>query len=182
MNIHDTELPGVFVVEPKVYGDARGFFMETWNMRRFSSFGINLQFVQDGHSRSCRGTMRGLHYQKPHPQGKLVRAVVGEVFDVVVDVRRSSRTFGKWIGIQLSAENKRMLWVPEGFAHGFYVTSDFAELLYKFTDYYFPEHECCIRWDDPNLAIHWPVTSTNGLLLSDKDSNGKALTEAELFS
>ncbi len=152
-----TAIPDVLIIEPKVFGDARGFFFESFNRRQFADLiRRNVDFVQDNHSRSARNVLRGLHYQIRNPQGKLVRVVQGEVFDVAVDLRKSSKTFGQWVGEILSAENKRQLWVPEGFAHGFVVMSETAEFLYKTTDYWFPEHERCIRWDDPTLAIDWP--------------------------
>jgi dTDP-4-dehydrorhamnose 3,5-epimerase len=176
-----TSLPGVFLVEPVVFGDARGFFYESFNQRQLeAALGRPLRFVQDNHSLSARGVLRGLHYQLPKPQGKLVRVVRGEVFDVAVDLRRASPTRGRWLGETLSAENRRQLWIPEGFAHGFLVLSQEAEFLYKTTEYYAPEHERCIRWDDPDLAIAWP--STGGPpRVSAKDGQGLALAEAPLF-
>ena len=180
MNVIPTELPDVLVLEPRVFGDERGFFFESFNARAFAeATGLTREFVQDNHSRSARGVLRGLHYQISQPQGKLVRVVAGEVFDVAVDLRRGSPTFGRWAGVHLSADNKRQLWVPEGFAHGFVVLSESAEFLYKTTDYYAPEHERCIRWDDPQLAIDWPLHEAPQL--SAKDRNGVALAEAELF-
>jgi dTDP-4-dehydrorhamnose 3,5-epimerase len=181
MNFIPTELQGVIVVEPRVFEDPRGFFLETYQAEKFIKAGIESNFVQDNHSRSKQGTLRGLHYQIRHPQGKLVRVVVGEVFDVAVDIRRSSPTYGKWIGDYLSAENKRQLWIPAGFAHGFYVLSEWAEVLYKTTDFYDPEGERCIIWNDPNLNVQWPISSGEGPTLSAKDLNGKFLTEAEVF-
>ncbi|MBI3777144.1 MAG: dTDP-4-dehydrorhamnose 3,5-epimerase [Gammaproteobacteria bacterium] len=181
MNIIETELPGVVIIEPRVFGDARGFFVETWNARAFAQCGLDLKFVQDNHSKSVQGTLRGLHYQIKQPQCKLVRVTAGEVFDVVVDIRKSSPTFGKWFGVVLSAENKRMLWVPMGFAHGFYVTSESAEFMYKCTDYYAPEHERCIRWNDPDLGIDWPIAQGQAPLLSEKDSKGVDLQQASYF-
>lgn len=180
MQAIQTAIPEVLIFEPKVFGDDRGFFFESFNQRVFEqAIGRQATFVQDNHSRSARNVLRGLHYQIQQPQGKLVRVTVGEVFDVAVDVRRSSPTFGQWVGVRLSAENKRQLWVPEGFAHGFAVLSDYAEFLYKTTDFYAPEHERCISWDDPTLAIDW---SLNGApMLSAKDQQGKRLQEAELF-
>ncbi|NSX04487.1 dTDP-4-dehydrorhamnose 3,5-epimerase [Cupriavidus gilardii] len=175
-----TDIPDVLIIEPKVFGDERGFFFESFNARRFAeATGVDRPFVQDNHSRSSRGVLRGLHYQIHHPQGKLVRVVVGEVFDVAVDIRQGSPTFGKWVGVMLSAENKRQLWVPEGFAHGFVVTSEYAEFLYKTTDYWFAEHERSIAWNDPALAISWPdhIEPT----LSAKDREGATLAHAELF-
>lgn len=161
--------------------DERGFFMESWQRRKFAAAGIDVEFVQDNHSRSIRGTLRGLHYQLQQPQGKLVRATVGEVFDVAVDIRRRSPTFGQWVGEVLSAENKRLLWIPSGFAHGFYVLSEQAEFQYKCTDYYAPAHERCIRWDDPRLCIQWPFDPQTRPLLSNKDEGGKFLGVADLF-
>jgi len=171
-----TALPEVLILEPKVFGDARGFFFESFNARDFAQCtGLDVQFVQDNHSKSAKGVLRGLHYQIQHPQGKLVRVTQGEVFDVAVDLRRSSPTFGKWDGVVLSAENKRQLWVPPGFAHGFLVLSDTAEFLYKTTDYYAPEHERCIAWNDPTLAITWPQLPEPPKL-SAKDAAGAAFT------
>lgn len=175
-----TSIPDVLVLEPKVFGDERGFFFESYNRRAFSdTTGLDPEFVQDNHSRSSRGVLRGLHYQICQPQGKLVRVVAGEVYDVAVDLRKNSPTFGHWVGEYLSSENKRMMWVPAGFAHGFMVTSDYTEFLYKTTDYYAPEHERCIRWDDPILAIQWPMTSPPQL--SAKDMQGLAFEAAEVF-
>jgi dTDP-4-dehydrorhamnose 3,5-epimerase len=166
--------------EPRVFGDERGFFFESFNQRQFEkAIGRKAAFVQDNHSRSAKNVLRGLHYQIQQPQGKLVRVVDGEVFDVAVDIRKSSTTFGQWVGTVLSAENKRQLWVPEGFAHGFLVLSDYAEFLYKTTDYYAPAHERCIRWNDPNLAIGWPITGEPSL--SGKDAQGAAFKTAEVF-
>lgn len=180
MQAVQTAIPEVLIFEPKVFGDDRGFFFESFNQRVFEqAIGRQATFVQDNHSRSARNVLRGLHYQIQQPQGKLVRVTVGEVFDVAVDVRRSSPTFGQWVGVHLSAENKRQLWVPEGFAHGFAVLSDYAEFLYKTTDFYAPEHERCISWDDPTLAIDWSLNGTP--MLSAKDQQGKRLQEAELF-
>mgnify|MGYP001443602565 FL=1 len=179
MKFTPTAIPDVVLIEPQVFADERGFFMETWQRRKFAEAGIDVDFVQDNHSRSVKGTLRGLHYQlPPHAQGKLVRVTVGEVFDVAVDIRRGSPTFGRWVGEYLSAENKRMLWIPPGFAHGFYVTSDVAEFQYKCTDYYAPECERCIRWDDPQLAIAWPLAGEP--LVSAKDKRGVDLEWAEL--
>jgi dTDP-4-dehydrorhamnose 3,5-epimerase len=176
-----TALPGVMVVEPTVFGDARGFFYESFNERALeAALGLPLRFVQDNHSRSTRGVLRGLHYQLPRPQGKLVRVVVGAVFDVAVDLRRGSPTRGRWLGEVLSAENKRQLWIPEGFAHGFLVLSDQAEFLYKTTDYYAPEHERCIRWDDPAVGIAWPGTG-GPPQVSAKDAAGLPLAGAPLY-
>ncbi len=181
MNVIKTEIPDLLIIEPKVFGDERGFFFESFNARAFAEkTGVMDSFVQDNHSRSAKGVLRGLHYQIQQPQGKLVRAVEGEIYDVVVDVRRSSPTFGKWEGVTLSAENKRQLWVPVGFAHGFVVTSDYAEVLYKTTDYWAPEHERSISWNDPALAIDWPLDGEP--LLSAKDKAGVPLAEAEVFA
>ncbi|MDF3195457.1 dTDP-4-dehydrorhamnose 3,5-epimerase [Pseudomonas sp. 1928-m] len=175
-----TDLPGVITLEPQVFGDHRGFFYESFNARRFAdATGLQREFVQDNHSRSAKGVLRGLHYQVQQAQGKLVRVTAGEVYDVAVDLRRSSPTFGRWIGVHLSAENKRQLWVPEGFAHGFVVLSEFAEFLYKTTDYYAPEHERCIRWDDPTLAIDWPLDGAPQL--SAKDQAGLSFVDAQVF-
>lgn len=174
-----TAIPEVFLIEPKVFGDARGFFYESWNKRAFADMGLDMEFVQDNHSRSQRGVLRGLHYQIHHPQGKLVRVVVGEVFDVAVDLRRASPTFGQWVGFSLSAENKRMAWIPPGFAHGFYVISEVAEFLYKTTDYYFPEHERSLLWNDPAVGIDWPLAGEP--LLATKDAAGVPLQAAEVF-
>lgn len=171
-------IPDVVRIEPKVYGDERGFFMETWQRRLFAEHGIDTDFVQDNHSLSAQGILRGLHYQIHQAQGKLVRVAAGEVFDVAVDTRPGSSTFGQWAGARLSAENKHMLWVPPGFAHGFYVLSETAVFLYKCTDYYAPEHERCIIWNDPNLNIAWPLVKQP--ILSAKDSQGVFLAEAEL--
>lgn len=180
MNVIATALPDVLIIEPKVFGDARGFFFESFNAQAFAdATGVRRDFVQDNHSLSQRGVLRGLHYQIEQAQGKLVRVVQGEVFDVAVDVRRRSPTFGQWVGVRLSAENKRQLWVPEGFAHGFLVLSEQAEFLYKTTDYYAPVHERCIRWDDPELAIDWPLDGEPQL--SAKDLAGVGLREAETF-
>jgi dTDP-4-dehydrorhamnose 3,5-epimerase len=183
VDVKTTSIPGVLIIEPKVFGDDRGFFYESFNERRFAELtGITgaLRFVQDNHSRSARNVLRGLHYQIKQPQGKLVRVVSGEVFDVAVDIRKSSPTFGHWVGVTLSADNKRQLWVPEGFAHGFVVVSQSAETLYKTTDYWAPEHERSILWNDPYLGIDWPIDATP--LLSAKDQNGKLLADAEVFS
>ncbi|MBM1188489.1 dTDP-4-dehydrorhamnose 3,5-epimerase [Pseudomonas lundensis] len=174
------DIPDVVRFEPKVFGDDRGFFFESFNHRQFEdAIGRSVQFVQDNHSRSVKGVLRGLHYQLHRAQGKLVRVVHGEVFDVAVDIRRSSPTFGKWVGSYLSAENKHQLWVPEGFAHGFVVLSDSAEFLYKTTDYYAPEHERCISWNDPQIGIDWPLKCEPAL--SCKDRQGKCLADADVF-
>jgi len=181
MKITRLAIPDVVLIEPKVFGDARGFFFESFNQKAFNeATGTNHQFVQDNHSRSAKGVLRGLHYQIQQPQGKLVRVVQGEVFDVAVDLRKRSKTFGQWVGEILSAENKRQLWIPEGFAHGFVVLSDTAEFLYKTTDYYAPAHERCILWNDETLAIHWPAGIQP--ILSAKDAQGKAFVDAEVFA
>ncbi|HEY9103797.1 dTDP-4-dehydrorhamnose 3,5-epimerase [Chitinimonas sp.] len=175
-----TAIPDVFILEPKVFGDERGFFFESFNERLFRELtGADVSFVQDNHSRSVRGVLRGLHYQLQQAQGKLVRVAAGEVLDVAVDIRRSSPTFGKWVSARLSAENKRQMWVPAGFAHGFVVLSESAEFLYKTTDYYAPAHERCIAWNDPTLAIDWEYEGQPQL--SGKDQLGKLLAEADLF-
>lgn len=182
MKAISTSIPDVLVIEPTVFHDERGFFFESFNEQRFfECLGSNTHphFVQDNHSRSVKNVLRGLHYQIQQPQGKLVRVVVGEVFDVCVDLRKSSPSFGKWVGVTLSAENKRQIWVPEGFAHGFVVLSDFAESLYKTTDYWAPEHERCLLWNDPGIDIDWPID--NSPLLAVKDKNGKRLVDAEVF-
>lgn len=173
-------IPEVIILEPKVFGDDRGFFFESFNARTFEqATGLKREFVQDNHSKSARNVLRGLHYQIQNPQGKLVRIVQGEVFDVAVDLRKSSKTFGQWVGVHLSAENKKQLWVPEGFAHGFVVLSESAELLYKTTDYYAPEHERCLIWNDTTLGIHWPIDVPP--FLAQKDIAGKLLSEAEMY-
>ncbi|NQE51276.1 dTDP-4-dehydrorhamnose 3,5-epimerase [Herbaspirillum rubrisubalbicans] len=180
MQIIPTSLAGVLLIEPKVFGDERGYFYESYNAHKFAELtGHHLDFVQDNHSRSMRGVLRGLHYQIQHPQGKLVRATVGEVLDVILDIRRSSSTFGKWQSIRLSAENKRQLWIPPGFAHGFVVQSEFAEFQYKTTDYWMPEHERCILWNDPAIGIDWELDGPPNL--SAKDRLGKPLAEAEVY-
>jgi dTDP-4-dehydrorhamnose 3,5-epimerase len=181
MNVIATELPEVLILEPKVFGDARGFFFESFNQQIFQEgTGVAAQFVQDNHSRSARGVLRGLHYQSLQPQGKLVRVVQGSVFDVAVDVRRSSPNFGRWVGVELSEDNQRQLWVPPGFAHGFVVTSERADFLYKTTDYYAPQHERCIAWNDPTIRIAWPEVGP--LQLSDKDRKGLPLAQAEVYA
>lgn len=180
MNIIPTEISDVLIIEPRVFEDKRGFFYESYNEKAFrEKTGVEAHFVQDNHSRSAKNVLRGLHYQIQQPQGKLVRAVAGEVFDVVVDLRKSSPTFGQWVGSLLSAENKRQLWVPAGFAHGFCVVSFFAEIQYKTTDYYAPQHERCVLWNDPGLAIAWPLTEEP--LVSAKDQAGVPFKEAEVF-
>ncbi len=175
-------IPEVVLIEPKVFGDARGFFFESFNQKAFNeATGTNHQFVQDNHSRSAKGVLRGLHYQIPQPQGKLVRVVQGAVFDVAVDIRRSSPTFGQWVGEELSEHNHRQLWVPPGFAHGFLVLSDSAEFLYKTTDYYAPQFERCIAWNDPDIAVVWPQLKY-APILSAKDQQGLQLCHAEVFA
>lgn len=181
MKVTPLAIPDVLLLEPQVFGDSRGFFFESFNQKKFEqAVGHPVDFVQDNHSRSARNVLRGLHYQIRQAQGKLVRVVQGEVFDVAVDLRRGSPTFGRWVGQMLSAENKLQMWVPEGFAHGFVVTSESAEFLYKSTDFWAPEHERCIAWNDPQLAIEWPLQGEPEL--SGKDRQGVALGEAELFS
>ena len=179
MNVTPTAIPDVLVIEPKVFGDSRGFFLESWNQRAFSAAGIRAGFVQDNHSRSSRSVLRGLHYQLQQAQGKLVRVIAGEIYDVAVDIRRGSTTFGRWVGVALSAANRRMIWVPPGFAHGFLVVSEAAEVLYKATDYYAPEHERSIAWNDPDLAIAWPLAGEP--VLSAKDAAGTRLRDAEVY-
>jgi dTDP-4-dehydrorhamnose 3,5-epimerase len=180
MKVVPTEIPEVLIIEPKVFEDDRGFFFESFNRRTFAEkTGVEADFVQDNHSRSSQNVLRGLHYQIQQPQGKLVRVVAGAVFDVAVDIRKSAPTFGKWVGCLLSAENKRLLWVPVGFAHGFLVVSQTAEVLYKATDYYAPAHERCILWNDPDLAINWDLTAPP--ILSAKDQAGQPFKAAELF-
>ncbi len=181
MKVVATDIPDVLIIEPKVFGDERGFFYESFNAAAFeAATGLKRSFVQDNHSKSQRGVLRGLHYQIQQPQGKLVRVVAGEVFDVAVDLRRSSPTFGRWVGCHLSAQNQRQLWIPEGFAHGFVVLSESAEFLYKTTDYYAPAHERSLLWNDPQIGIDWPFEEPPQL--SQKDIDGKVLSEAELFA
>ncbi|MBU2568707.1 MAG: dTDP-4-dehydrorhamnose 3,5-epimerase [Gammaproteobacteria bacterium] len=181
MKVTPLAIPDVILIEPKVFGDARGFFLESYNQESFrQASGLNQQFVQDNHSRSSKGVLRGLHYQlAPKAQGKLVRVVSGAVFDVAVDVRKGSSTFGQWVGAELNEENHRQMWIPQGFAHGFVVLSETADFLYKTTDYYAPELERCIAWNDPTIGIQWPANINP--VLSDKDKEGKALNEAECF-
>jgi dTDP-4-dehydrorhamnose 3,5-epimerase len=182
MNVIKTPLEGLLVLEPKVFGDDRGFFFESFNAKRFAELtGVTAEFVQDNHSRSAKGVLRGLHYQIQQAQGKLVRATAGTVFDVAVDIRKSSPTFGQWFGIELSAENKRQMWIPPGFAHGFVVTSDSAEFLYKTTDYWAPEHERAILWNDTAIGINWPP-EIDVPLLSGKDAAAALLSNAEVFA
>jgi len=181
MKVTPTAIPDVLIIEPRVFGDARGFFFESFNQKAFNeATGTNHQFVQDNHSRSGKGVLRGLHYQTQQPQGKLVRVALGSVFDVAVDIRKSSPTFGRWVGVELSEENRKQMWVPPGFAHGFLVLSESADFLYKTTDYYAPQHECCIAWNDPEIGIDWP----EGIepQLSAKDQHGLCLQDAEAFA
>lgn len=184
MNVTQTDLPGVLLLEPKVFGDARGFFLESWNRRTFAELGLELDFVQDNHSRSTRGVLRGIHYQIRQPQGKLVRVVSGSVFDVAVDLRRQSPHFGRWVGYELSVENHRMLWIPPGFGHAFLVLTDSADFLYKTTQYYAPEWDRGVRWDDPDIGIAWPLAALNGQApqLSAKDAAQPLLKDAEVFA
>jgi dTDP-4-dehydrorhamnose 3,5-epimerase len=179
VNITPTALPDVLLIEPRVFSDERGFFFESWNQRALAAAGLDAAFVQDNHSRSLRNVLRGLHYQIEHAQGKLVRVCAGEVFDVAVDIRRSSPTFGQSVSLTLSAQNKRMLWIPPGFAHGFLVLSDAAEFLYKTTDYWYPEHERTLLWNDPTLRIDWPLSGAPGL--AAKDAAGRPLALADLY-
>jgi dTDP-4-dehydrorhamnose 3,5-epimerase len=181
MNIIPTAIHDVIIIEPNVFGDNRGFFFESYNEKTFEALtGIKVTFVQDNHSRSAKHVLRGLHYQIKQPQGKLVRVVAGEVFDVAVDIRRASATFGKWVGERLSADNKKQMWVPPGLAHGFLVLSDVADFLYKTTDYYAPEHERCIRWNDPDFNIQWPISGAP--IVSEKDEKGELFKDAEVFA
>jgi dTDP-4-dehydrorhamnose 3,5-epimerase len=181
MNVIKTNIPEVLIFEPRVFGDDRGFFLESFNAQKFAdATGLsNTVFVQDNHSRSAKNVLRGLHYQIEQPQGKLVRVASGEVYDVAVDIRKNSPTFGQWVGAYLSGDNKRQMWVPAGFAHGFLVLSEYADFLYKTTDFYAPQHECCIKWDDPTVAINWPLDGQP--ILSAKDIAGNSLQEASLF-
>jgi dTDP-4-dehydrorhamnose 3,5-epimerase len=181
MKVTPTRIPDVLVIEPKVFGDERGFFLESFNQKAFDdAVGSTMQFVQDNHSRSAQGVLRGLHYQIRQPQGKLVRVVRGTVFDVAVDIRKSSPTFGQWVGLELTEKENKQLWVPPGFAHGFFVMSEFADFLYKTTSYYAPEHERCIAWNDPALDIRWPSIG-RAPTLSKKDEAGDAFTAAAVF-
>jgi dTDP-4-dehydrorhamnose 3,5-epimerase len=181
MKFVETPLKDVYLLEPKVFGDQRGFFIETWNREAFRAAGFDLDFVQDNHSRSARGILRGLHFQMEHTQGKLVRVTSGEVFDVAVDLRQNSPTLGQWFGVSLSAENQRMLWVPPGFAHGFYVTSDYADFIYKCTDIYHPASEKALAWNDPTVGIEWPVPAGESPQLSAKDAEGLPWDECPRF-
>ena len=179
MKITPTALPEILLIEPRVFGDARGFFFESYNQRTLAEAGLESDFVQDNHSLSARGVLRGLHYQIEHAQGKLVRVIAGEVFDVAVDVRRGSVNFGRWVGVTLSSANKRMLWIPPGFAHGFLVLSESAEFVYKTTDYWYPEFERCLLWNDPALGISWPLVGTP--TLAAKDAAGRPLAQADVY-
>lgn len=181
MKFTPTKIPDVILIEPSVFGDHRGFFKETWQRKTFAENGIDYDFVQDNHSKSTHGILRGLHYQIQNPQGKLVRVVEGSVFDVAVDMRKSSETFGQWVGFELSAKNHLMMWVPPGFAHGFYVNSESAEFVYKCTDYYAPEHERSVRWNDEKLAIDWQLVNGKSPILSDKDADAPNFIDADVF-
>ncbi len=181
MEVIQTNIPDVLILTPRVFEDDRGFFMETYRANGFAEFGITYPFLQDNHSQSVNGTLRGLHYQIRQPQGKLVRVISGEVYDVAVDIRRPSATFGKWFGVHLSASNKQQLWVPPGCAHGFYVLSDWAEVIYKATDYYAPQWERTLFWNDPQIGIEWPLAKNQPLLLSAKDQAGRPLSQAEVY-
>ena len=181
MNIIETAIPGVLIIEPRVFGDSRGFFMETWNAAGFAGAGLDLTFVQDNHSRSQKGVLRGLHFQNPGPQGKLVRVTHGAVYDVAVDLRAASPTFGQWVGVELSAENKRMFWVPEGFAHGFLTLADDTDFLYKCTAPYAPQSEFTLAWNDPAVGIEWPVAGLDPII-SEKDARGLALADVPVFA
>lgn len=181
MQIIDTSLDGVKILEPKVFGDERGFFLESWNQQAFADNELPTQFVQDNHSRSQQGVLRGLHYQIKNPQGKLVRVTQGEVFDVAVDMRKSSATFGQWVGVSLSESNRRQLWVPPGFAHGFYVVSASADFQYKCTDYYAPEHERSLLWNDPFVGVEWPVGPDNEPVLAAKDAAGLEFDQCDYY-
>jgi dTDP-4-dehydrorhamnose 3,5-epimerase len=181
MEVVSTSIPEVKIIKPRVFGDDRGFFMETWHYQKFEAFGIPCQFVQDNHSRSVQGTLRGLHYQIQQPQGKLVRVVKGCVFDVAVDMRKNSPTFGQWVGVELSEENRLALWVPEGFAHGFYVMSAFADFSYKCTDYYAPQFERSLLWNDSTVGVEWPIPAGESPILSPKDAAAASFLTAEVF-
>lgn len=181
MKFLPTRIPDVILIEPEVFADNRGFFMETWNSKTFSGVGLKAKFVQDNHSKSSQGTLRGLHYQISQPQGKLIRVIQGEIFDVAVDLRQSSSTFGNWIGEILSSENKKILWVPPGFAHGFYVISNIAEVIYKCTDFYAPQYERSLLWNDKDLNIDWPLIGKTFPILSKKDSAGTNFKDAEYY-
>lgn len=175
-----TDINGLMIIEPKLYGDHRGFFMETYNLNAFKDAGLKMNFVQDNHSKSSKGVLRGLHFQRKHPQGKLVRVLSGEVFDVAVDLRKHSSTFKRWVGLILSSENKKQFYIPEGFAHGFVVLSEEAEFAYKCTDFYYPEYEDGVIWNDPDIGVEWPIQSLGEILLSDKDKQLKTFAELVL--
>jgi dTDP-4-dehydrorhamnose 3,5-epimerase len=181
MDFVRTDIPEVLLIKPKVFTDQRGFFLESYQKEKFVQAGIPYEFLQDNHSSSVKSTLRGLHYQLSHTQGKLVRVIIGEVFDVVVDLRRSSAHFGRWVGAILSEQNKQEFWVPPGFGHGFFVLSERADVLYKATDYYDPDSERCIRWDDPTLAVDWPIPDNEAPIVSDKDMAGVSFDKAEVF-
>jgi dTDP-4-dehydrorhamnose 3,5-epimerase len=181
MRFFPTEIPDIILIEPKVFGDKRGFFLESYHAERFAAAGIPDAFVQDNHSGSRKGTLRGLHYQIKQAQAKLVRVIAGEIYDVALDIRRSSPTFGRWVGIYLSTENRYQIWIPAGFAHGFYVTSEWAEIVYKTTDFYAPEWERTVLWNDPTLGIQWPLDGKEPPILSPKDAQGRLLQQADLF-
>ena len=182
MQVIETKLDGVKIIEPRVFGDSRGFFLESWNRKGYEEAGLPVDYVQDNHSRSAQGVLRGLHYQIRQPQGKLVRVTQGEVFDVVVDIRRSSPTYGQWVGVKLSAENHRVFYVPPGFAHGFYVMSESADFQYKCTEYYAPEFERSLRWNDPSIGIEWPLVDGQSPTLSDKDADCPLLDDLDVFA
>lgn len=182
MEFSATQIPDVIVIDPVVYEDSRGFFMDTWQEQKYANAGIAARFVQESHSRSSFGAIRGLHYQVSQPQGKLIRVIHGEAFDVAVDIRKSSPTFGQWVGEVLSAGNRKLIWIPPGFAHGFLVLSEFADFEYCLTDYYAPEHERTIRWNDPEIAINWPLADGQEPLLSEKDQAGLCLNDAEVYA
>ena len=182
MDFSATHIPDIIVIEPVVYGDSRGFYMDTWQEKKYADAGIDANFVQDSHSRSSFGALRGLHYQVSRAQGKLVRVIQGEVFDVAVDIRKSSPTYGQWVGEVLSADNRKLLWIPPGFAHGFLVLSESADFEYRLTDFYAPQHQRTIRWDDPDLAIRWPLGDGQKPLLSEKDRAGVFLNDAEVYA
>lgn len=180
-NFLPCEISGIYIISPKVFGDSRGYFMETYNYSAFKNSGLDMDFVQDNQSKSRKGVLRGLHFQRNHPQGKLVRVIKGEVFDVAVDLRKDSASYGKWFGITLSDENKKQLYIPKGFAHGFFVLSDEAEFVYKCTDFYHPEDEGGIIWNDPDIGIEWPIKDIDEVILSEKDKNSKRLNEQEIY-
>jgi len=182
MQVIETKLDGVKIIEPRVFGDSRGFFLESWNRKGYEEAGLPVDYVQDNHSRSAQGVLRGLHYQIRQPQGKLVRVTQGEVFDVAVDIRRSSPTYGQWVGVRLSAENHRVFYVPPGFAHGFYVMSESADFQYKCTEYYAPEFERSLRWNDPSIGIEWPLVDGRAPTLSDKDADCPLLDDLDVFA